>query len=94
MDSDFSIDGRQLYCLSVRWGCDGVKRPTRHRALLPPRPLNPRLIECNLVVPRDNNAIDFALRGQAMTSKPPSFVGSARLKITLQAHPLICCSAD
>lgn len=28
VDSDFSI---QLYCLSVGWRCDGVKRPTHHR---------------------------------------------------------------
>lgn len=89
-DSDFSNDEWQLHCLSVSRRCNGVKRPTRHRALSPPHPLKSRQIGCNLVVPCNNNGIDFALGGQAMTSKPPSFVWSARLKITLQAHPFVC----
>lgn len=69
---DFSIDDWKLYCLRFSWRCDGVKRPTPHRALSPPVNCGP--IECNLVVPSDNTATDFALRGQAMTSKLPSFV--------------------
>lgn len=89
-----STDDWHLYCLSVSLRGAGLKRPTRHRALVPPHHLKSWLIECGLVVPSNNNTIDFALRSQAMTSKMPSFVWSTKLKITLQAHLLICCSVE
>lgn len=89
-----SVDDWHLYCLSVSLRWAGLERATHHRALVPPHHLKSWLIECGLVVPSNNNTIDFALRGQAMTSKTPSFVWLTKLKITLQAHPLICCSVD
>lgn len=89
MDSDSSFDS-QLYCLSVSWRCDGVNRLTSYQALSPPLPLKPRLTGCNLVVPSNNNVIDFALQGQAMTFKLPSFVRAVRLKITSRCSRLNC----
>lgn len=59
--ADFSIDDRKLHCPSVSWRCDRVKSPTPHRALSPRRQCRP--FGCNLVVPGNNNAIDFALGG-------------------------------
>lgn len=62
--ADSSVDGH-FYCLSVS---DGLKRPTssQHFQL--------HVLSRLVVVLSYNNAIDFALGGQAMTSKPPSFV--------------------
>ncbi|CAB1459217.1 unnamed protein product [Pleuronectes platessa] len=55
-------------------------------------PSPPSLIDCHLLVPPDNDAIDFALRGQAMTSK--AFVPSSRLKIPFRAQAWIRLSGD
>ena len=51
-----------------------LKRPTRRIGRFYLHILASRPIERDPVVPRNNNAIDFAPGGQAMTSKTPSFV--------------------
>lgn len=68
---DSFIDDWKRHCLNVSWRREGVTGQI---------PLKCRLSECNLVVPCNNNVIDFALRGQEMTSKLPPFIPSARLK--------------